>query len=97
LNTQSTTSDRTHSPQLFHIIHPFHPLYGETFELVQIRSNWGEERAYYVDAHEQLKTLPLGWTSLAAPDPFVTMAAGRAAFRLVDLLALVHLIREIAK
>jgi len=97
LNTQSTTSDRTYSPQIFHITHPFHPLYDETFELVQVRSNWGEERAYYVDANEQLKSLPIGWTSLAVPDPFVTMAAGRAAFRLVDLLALVDLIRDLAK
>jgi hypothetical protein len=50
-----------------------------------------------VDADEQLKSLPIAWTSLAAPDPFVTMAGGRAAFRLVDLLALVHLIRDLAK
>ena len=54
LNTQSTTSDRNHSPQIFHIAHPFHLLYGQAFELVQVRSNWGEERAYYVDANEQL-------------------------------------------
>ena len=96
MNTQSTTPDRNNSPQIFHITHPFHPLYGQAFELVQTRVNWGEERAYYVDAHEQLKAIPIGWTSLAASDPFVTMAAGRAAFRLGDLLALVQLIREIA-
>jgi hypothetical protein len=97
LNTQSTTFDRNHSPQIFHITHPFHPLYGQAFELIQTRVNWGEERAYYVDAYEQLKSLPIGWTSLAASDPFVTMAAGRAAFRLVDLLALAQLMREITQ
>ena len=49
----------------------------------------------YVNAEDQLKSLPISWTSLAAPDPFVTMAAGRAAFRLTDLVALVHLIRDL--
>jgi len=96
LHTESTTPHRNYSPQLFHITHPFHPFYGQAFELVHIRVNWGEQRAYYVDAHEQLKAIPIDWTSLAASDPFVTMAAGRAAFRLGDLLALVELIREIA-
>ena len=60
-----------------------------------MRSNWGKTQVYYVNAEDQLKSLPISWTSLAAPDPFVTMAAGRAAFRLTDLVALVHLIRDL--
>ena len=97
LHTPSTTSDRPYSPQVFRITHPFHPLYDQTFELVQVRSNWGTNHVYYVNTDEQLKSLPIGWTSLAAPDPFVTMAAGRATFRLTDLLALVRLIQDLTK
>ena len=64
-------------------------------ELVQVRSNWGEDRTYYLDADARLKSIPLGWTSLAASDPFVTIADGRAYFRSADLLRLVQLIQEI--
>jgi Family of unknown function (DUF5372) len=36
--------------------------------------------------------VPVRWTSLAAPDPFEVVAAGRAPFRADDLLRLVELI-----
>jgi hypothetical protein len=35
-----------------------------------------------------MRFLPARWTSLAALDPFVLAAAGRAYFRLEDLLQL---------
>ena len=62
-----------------------------------MRLNWGEERVYYLDANDRLRSLPLSWTSLAAPDPFVTIAAGRARayFHPIDLLTLTHLMREL--
>jgi Family of unknown function (DUF5372) len=80
---------------MFSVTHPFHPLQGQQFVLVQVRLNWGEERVYYLDANDRLRSIPLRWTSLAAPDPFVTIAAGRAYFRPTDLLTLSQLIREI--
>ena len=80
---------------MFSVTHPFHPLQGQQFVLIQVRLNWGEERVYYLDANDRLRSLPLSWTSLAAPDPFVTIAAGRAYFRPIDLLTLTHLMREL--
>jgi hypothetical protein len=41
--------------------------------------------------------MPASWTDVAAPDPFVVVAAGRAHFRTTDLLALVRLCREIER
>jgi hypothetical protein len=38
--------------------------------------------------------LPTPWTDVADPDPFVTMAAGRAYCRVTDLLRLAAFIRE---
>ena len=35
----------------------------------------------------------VGWTNVAPVDPFVTVAAGRAPFRLEELLALTALLR----
>ena len=66
--------------------------------LVTCRCNWGEERVYYHDETGTLCSLPLAWTSLAPEDPFISLAAGRSAFRVVDLVELsrrvTFLIRE---
>jgi hypothetical protein len=80
---------------MFSVTHPFHPLRGQQFVLVQGRLNWDEERVYSLDANDRLRSFPLAWTSLAAPDPCVTIAAGRAYCRPVDLLTLTQLLREI--
>jgi hypothetical protein len=49
----------------------------------------------YVGPTGRTRSLPVGWTSVAPLDPFVTVAAGRAPFRLEDLLALTALLRDI--
>jgi Family of unknown function (DUF5372) len=56
------------------------------------RHNWGENRVFFVDDDGQTRWLPAAWTSVELPDPFVVMAAGRAAFRAQDLLELARLI-----
>ena len=43
----------------------------------------------------KVRALPAAWTSIAPPDPDVVLAAGRAAFRVRDLLALTQLIKRI--
>ena len=40
----------------------------------------------------RVRSLPTAWTSLASPDPFVAISAGRSFFRIQDLVALVALI-----
>lgn len=73
------------------VTHPFHPLHGREFELVDRRTTWGEDRVYYQDG-ENLKRMPASWTSAATVDPFVTLSAGRSLFRTEDLLSLSTLI-----
>ncbi|MBF0421726.1 MAG: hypothetical protein HQL73_01905 [Magnetococcales bacterium] len=80
--------------QTFTITLPFHPLHGQSFELVHLRQNWGEHRAYYQDGDGNLASIPVGWTDIYAPDPFVVMARGRALFRAFDLVELTRFIRE---
>ena len=48
---------------------PFHPLYGQDFEFVACRQNWGEDRVHLHDENGQLFSLPAGWTDVAAADP----------------------------
>ena len=75
--------------------HPFHPLRGRTFELVDRRRTWGEDRVYYRDGDDRLRRLPAAWTSVATADPFCVVAAGRALFRADDLVRLAAMIRSL--
>ena len=75
--------------------HPFHPLYGQQFEILNYRHNWGEYRVSFYETPEHVRSLPAAWTSVAPADPSVVLAAGRAAFRVADLLTLSQLIRRI--
>jgi hypothetical protein len=40
-------------------------------------------------------SLPAAWTDVEGPDPFLVIAAGRAHFRVADLLALAALLRKL--
>lgn len=77
-------------------MHPFHPLHGESYELLSYRSNWGEDRVLFHDREGRLRSLPASWTSVVGPDPFVVLSAGRALFRVEDLLALVERVRSLS-
>jgi len=71
--------------QVFTVTHPFHPLKGQTFEVLAVRNNWGGDRVSYLDAAGRLRTLPVEWTDAHGPDPVVMAGAGLAFFR-ADLL-----------
>ncbi|MFM0674580.1 DUF5372 family protein, partial [Paraburkholderia sediminicola] len=89
---QSTARDLTDATQLFRVTHPFHPLYGREFMLVERRKAWGEDRVYFHDDMGNLKRMAAGWTSAAPPNAFETVSAGRSHFRIEDLLQLTMLI-----
>jgi len=74
------------------VTHPFHPLQGREFEMLEYRQAWGENRVYFLDASGQMQRLPASWTDVVGEDPFVTVAAGRSPLRLEDLLQLVDLL-----
>ncbi len=76
--------------------HPFHPWVGREFVLVGVRQAWGEDRVFFFDEDGVQRSLPTGWTDAAPPDPFVALAGGRSALRVVDMLALAGLLDQIA-
>ena len=49
-----------------------------------------------VEDRGRVRSLPAAWTSLASPDPFVAVSAGRSFFRIDDLHALVELLGRLA-
>ena len=78
------------------ITHPFHPLRGQAFEVISRSPHWGEDRVTYRGADGTLPTIAAAMTDLAPPDAFRRIAAGRAAFRTVDLLDLLVLLDRIS-
>jgi hypothetical protein len=56
-----------------------------------VRRGFGEELACFREGRS-VRWMPLGWTSLAAPDSFLEASAGRAWFRPEDLVRVADLI-----
>jgi hypothetical protein len=79
------------------VTHPFHPLHGSEWELVDYRHTWGEDRVYFHDADGVVRCLPAAWTSVRDVDLTIVVGRGRAAFRVADLLELVALIRKVRR
>jgi len=66
----------------------------QQFELITRKHTWGDDRVFYHDEEDRLCSINASWTSVATPDPFVVISAGRSMFRVEDLLVLVSLISE---
>lgn len=72
--------------------HPFHPLRGREFDVVDVRRTWGEWRVYVSDETGRLLRLPMAWTDWAEPDPFQLASGGRSPLHVEDLGKLVQLV-----
>ena len=77
---------------LVRIIHPFHPLFGKEFVRVAERSSRHGDRVWYEAADGSVATIPRAWTDLAASEPFIALAEGKAYFRPDDLAELAALL-----
>jgi hypothetical protein len=73
------------------VTHRFHPWVDREFVFVAVRQTWGEHRVFFLDEEGVQHSLPVAWTDAVEPDVFVAVAAGRAAFRVEDLVALADL------
>jgi hypothetical protein len=86
-----TAPKANEAKRFFTVTHPFHPWRGRRFELIDVRSRWGEWRVYYVTGNSDTSYLPASWTDVGPMDPFVEQARGRTIARMEDLLALVKM------
>jgi hypothetical protein len=82
--------------QVFTITHPFHPLRGQTFDVVSVLNNWGGDRVGFTGADGCWRSLPVEWTDAITPELVVTLGAGRAHFRADFLRRLRVLLEECA-
>ena len=96
MNEPSTTPNSTTEEHSFTITHPFHPLCGQRFPLLSQSRAWGEERVFFADPQtHQVRSLPLAWTSLALPDPFLVGAAGKTVLRFEDIRPLNQMLKAL--
>jgi hypothetical protein len=72
----------------FRVIHPFHPLYQQQLDEVGRTRRWGDERVWFRTTSGDLRTIPLRFTSLAAPDPYRQWGGGRSWHRVAELIEL---------
>jgi hypothetical protein len=87
----STTHDPLDSQQV-RIIHPFHPLCGQSFLFVVSKKLWGEDRVTIQMADGSPRSVPVSWTDAIPADAYISVGGGRSRFRVDDLLALAELI-----
>ena len=77
--------------------HPFHPLVGKEFVVLERVRSWVGERAFCDDGAGGVLPLPIAWTDLAPEDPFVALSAGRSPLHADELLRLVALIEGLGR
>ncbi len=58
------------------------------------RSRYGDRVFFHAD-DSVLISVPIGWTSLAEPDPFVVISGGKTHFRLDDLYRLADILDDL--
>jgi hypothetical protein len=83
-----TTANPLDDGGWFTITHPFHPLCGVRYELIDRSTSWNFDRVFYFDSHGIQRSLSTNLTDVCPTDPFVVASQGRSAFRVSDLLEL---------
>jgi hypothetical protein len=76
------------------ITHPFHPLSGKQFDLVEHRCIFDESYLYFHDECGYLRVIPAVWTEA---DVLVEMAGGRSPLHAGCLLELAELVQDRAE
>ena len=79
------------------ITHPFHPLRGKPFELIEYRCIFAQSYVYFQDENGFLRQVPAVWTDFVPLDVFVERAAGRSPLHAASLLELTRLVEQLTK
>ena len=96
-HTNQTASDNLVGPLEAQINHPFHPQSGCRIQVIKVQHFKTGEALVFYRTDKKLVTMPLAWTDLDSPDPFITLSAGRSPFRLTDLVQLAKLVKEVGQ
>ena len=94
-NSSSTAPNRTDKRRKVRITHPFHPLRGKQFELVEHKCIFAESYLFFYDPFGHLLQIPAVWTDFLKSDAFVEVAAARSALHADFLLELAELLEQV--
>ena len=81
----------------FRVTHPFHPLYGQEFEIIKYKRIQGSDRVFFYQKDGSIGSLPLAWCDLRSPDPYLDIEGKHSPFRVEDLLKLSDIIKEVKR
>ena len=95
-NGQQTTPYVLGLKSRFTVIHPFHPLRGRQFNLIEYCNVWKKRRVQYLSDQGTVSSIPLEWTDAAGVDLFVHYSNGRSVFRFEDLVRLTELVADLS-
>ena len=77
------------------ITHPFHPLCGKQFGVVEHKCIYAESYLFFYDSFGHLRQIPAVWTDFLKIDAFVEVAAARSALHAYFLLELAELLKHV--
>lgn len=81
----------------FRVTHPFHPLYGQEYEIIKYKRIQARDRIFFHQKDGSIGSLPLAWCDLRPPDPYLDMMEKQSPFRVEDLLKLSDIIKEVKR
>ena len=85
------------SGKIFRVTHPFHPCRGCEFVLESVACQKGGEQIRLSDPDGYPIWIPIRFTDVAPPDPYIEIGHGRSFFRVQDLVKLTELVRALKK
>ena len=94
-NSSSTAPNRTDKRRKVRITHPFHPLCGKQFDVVEHKYIYAESYLFFYDSFGHLRQIPAVWTDFLKIDAFVEVAAARSALHAYFLLELAELLKHV--
>jgi Family of unknown function (DUF5372) len=97
LNDPGNAPIPTEQSRLIRVTHPFHPLSGKQFDLLEYRRLYSEGYVWFHDDGGQLRIIPAIWTDFVKTDVFVETAAGTSPLHAAYLLELVELVERARK
>ena len=81
----------------FRVTHPFHPLYGQEYEIIECKQIQARDRVFFNQKDGSKGSLPLAWCDLRPPDPYLDIEGKHSPFRVEDLLKLSDIIKEVRR
>ncbi|MCD4707737.1 MAG: Y4bD/Y4pK family protein [Candidatus Sabulitectum sp.] len=68
---------------------------GQEFRVENYHNVRSEKRVYFYDENGNLQSIPIDWTDMSSPDPFLLLSNGKSLFRVSELLSLCWMLEKI--